>query len=157
MNQSVSPEKDYFTDPSVLLDPYAYLEELRSHGPVHQLETRDIVAVTGYAEAVEVLRNTRDFSSVITTSGPTIPLPFEPEGDDISEQIEEFRDRIPGSNLLVAYDGEKHAASRSLLARLFTPSRLRDNQAFLQDLADQMIAEVVARSGCELMRDFGTR
>lgn len=157
MNAQSEHERDYFTDRSVLLDPYEYLEEIRSHGPVYQLQSRDIVAVTGYSEAVEVLRNNNDFSSVITTSGPTLPLPFEPQGTDITDQIEQFRNQIPGSSLLVAYDGAVHTASRSLLARLFTPSRLRDNQAFLTGLAERMVADAVRHGGCELMLGFATR
>src|SRR3546814_1486460 len=56
-------EKDYFTDHSVLLDPYDYFETIRVHGPVYQMRSRDVVVVTGFAEALEVLLNTRDFSS----------------------------------------------------------------------------------------------
>ena len=89
-----SDERDYFTDHSVLKDPYEYFEDLYSKCPVHQLKNRDILFVTGYQEAVEVLRNSRDFSSVMTPVGVAIPLPFEPKGDDISEQIEKHRARF---------------------------------------------------------------
>ena len=54
-------ERDYFSDLSVLKDPYAFFETIRAHGPVYQSQIHDIVFVTGFAEALEVLNNTADF------------------------------------------------------------------------------------------------
>ena len=105
-------ETDYFTDHAVLLDPYEFLEGIRAHGPVVQLKSRDIVAVTGFAEAVEVLNNREDFSSVINPD-PIAPLRFVPEGDDISAQIEATMGTGP-MDLMVSYDGKLHADARSL-------------------------------------------
>jgi len=152
-----SDERDYFTDHSVLKDPYQYLEDLYSKCPVHQLKNDEsIVFVTGFEESVEVLRNTKDFSSLIAPLGAAVPLPFEPKGDDISEQIESHRDQFPTSNLLVAYDGSTHSASRSLLTRLFVPSRLKANEAFMRQIADKMVTEVVANGKCELINEIAT-
>ena len=53
-----------------------------------------VVAVTGYDEAVEVYRNPEVYSSANSFLGPFPPLPFQPEGDDISEQLEQHRDQI---------------------------------------------------------------
>src|SRR3546814_11503365 len=80
-------EKDYFTDHSVLLDPYDYFETIRVHGPVYQMRSRDVVVVTGFAEALEVLLNTRDFSSWLNPD-PLVKLPFAIESDDIGAQME---------------------------------------------------------------------
>jgi cytochrome P450 len=157
MNNQAGKERDYFSDLSVSIDPYSYFEEIRAHGPVYQLQSRDIVAVTGYNEAIAVLTNTDDFSSVITTGGPTMPLPFEPAGDDVSELIARHRDQFLGSDMLVALDGDKHAAARSLLSKLFVPKRLRDNEAYLTELANRMIAEAVDKGECELMQGFANR
>jgi cytochrome P450 len=147
-------ERDYFTDHSVLKDPYQYLEGLYSKCPVHQVN--DVVFVTGFEESVEVLRNTADFSSVIAPVGAAMPLPFEPKGDDISAQIDEHRSQFPASNLLVAYDGYPHSASRSLLTKLFLPSRLKANEAFMRELADQIVKAAVAKGRCELINEIAT-
>lgn len=151
-----SDERDYFTDHSVLLDPYDYFEEMRSRGPVCQLESRDILLVTGFAEAIEILRNPRDFSSVIAPTGALFPLPFEPTGSDISEPLEQHRDDFPGGNLVVAYDDQRHAAVRSLATRMFTPSRLRENESFMAEYADQLVKQAVADGGCELISEIAT-
>lgn len=147
-------ERDYFTHHSVLLDPYDYFEEIRAHGPVYQMKTRDLVVVTGFQEGVDVLLNTQDFSSCINPD-PLAPLRFEPEGDDISAQIEATQDTGP-LDLMVTYDGDRHAASRSLLNPLFTPSRLKANEEFMRAFADGMVREMVAKGGCELIGEVAT-
>ncbi|MET0269808.1 MAG: cytochrome P450, partial [Sphingomonas sp.] len=150
-------DRDYFTDHSILKDPYSYFEAVRAHGPVHRLPASGIVVVTGFEEQLEVLRNTEDFSSVISTSGPAAPLPFEPRGSDISAQIEAHRgDFFGGGELLVARDDKPHAFSRSLLNRLFTPSRLKANEAFITDYSDRLVRSAAADGGCELIKDIAT-
>jgi cytochrome P450 len=76
-------ERDYFTDRVVLKDPYDYFAALYSKDPVYQPKLRDVMFVTGFEEANEILRNTNDFSSVIAVTGAAVPLPFKPIGDDI--------------------------------------------------------------------------
>ena len=149
-------ERDYFTDHSILLDPYSFFEDVRAKGPVHRQKRRDVVFVTGFKESVDVLNNARDYSSCISLPGAGAALPFEPKGDDISEQLERHRDEIAGADLLVTYDGAKHAAVRSLLTRLFVPSRLKANQAFMQAFADELAKESVARGYCDLVNDIAT-
>jgi cytochrome P450 len=149
-------QRDYFTDHSVLLDPYEYLENIRAQGPVTRVAPRDIVFVTGFDEALQVLRNTEDFSSIISTGGPTMPLPFELAGDDITAQIEAHRSEFHSSDLLVAYDGAQHAASRSLLTKLFVPSRLKANEEFMRSYADQLAREMAAKGSCDVVNDVAT-
>lgn len=155
MNANV--EKDYFTDYSVLKNPYEYFESMRDRGGVYRSSARpDVVMVTGFEESIEVLRNTEDFSSALAPQGPAMPLPFEPEGSDIREQIEAHRTEFIGGDLLVAYDGQQHKYSRSILNRLFTPSRLKANEEFIQSYSEKLVKEMVAKGGCELINDVAT-
>lgn len=147
-------ERDYFTDHSVLLDPYDYFEDLRRHGPVYQMKSRDMLMVTGFRESVDVLLNTADFSSCLNPD-PIAPLRFEPAGDDLTGQIEATMDTGP-MDLMVQYDGDRHAAARSLLNPLFTPSRLKANEEFMRSYADDMVREMVSRGSCELISDVAT-
>jgi cytochrome P450 len=135
MKTKINEDRDFFTDRSVLLEPYEYLDGIRSQSPVGQLTKRDVVMVTGFAEAVSVLLNTKDFSAAIVAGGPTAPLPFEPQGDDITEQIATHHQKFVGSEQFISYDGTRHAASRSLLASLFTPSRLKANEEYMNPKA----------------------
>jgi cytochrome P450 len=153
---SLAAERDYFTDHSVLRDPYQYFEEIRAHGPVYFSPIHDLVIVTGFDESLEVLRNTDDFSSIISTTGPVAPLPFTPQGDDINEQIEAHRKDFLAANLLVAYDGQPHTYSRSILNRLFVPSRLKANEAYMAQLASDMVSALIAKGECDLIGDVAT-
>jgi cytochrome P450 len=103
-----------------------------------------------------VLKNTHDFSSVIAPSGPAAPLPFQPQGSDITPQIEAHRTDFVGGDLLVAYDDQQHNFSRSLLTRLFTPSRLKANEQFMAEYSDQLVKDAVANGGCELIKQIAT-
>lgn len=148
-------ERDFFTDRSVLLDPYSWLDESRAAGRVRKLPDRDIVMITGFAEATGVLLS-GDFSSVISAAGPTAPLPFEPEGDDITDQIAEHHHKFVGSESFISYDGLRHSAARSLLNSLFIPSRLRANEEYMGKLAERMVAEAVAKGSSEMIKEIAT-
>ena len=149
-------ERDYFTDHSVLLDPYQYFEEMRPRGPIAQLETRDCLLLTGFEECVEVLKNPTDFSSLNSLASSAFPLPFTPQGSDISAQLEEHREKYVGFDLLVCLDGERHANVRSLVGRMFAPRRLKDNERFMTDYARQLVGKAVADGRCELVNQIST-
>jgi cytochrome P450 len=143
-------KRDYFTDPEIGADPFAYFEALRALGPVHRLEN-GIVMVTGFEEGLDVLRNTRDFSSLISSQGPSAVLPFTPEGSDITAQIEAHRDQVPTGRMVVTYDDDRHASLRALLTPLFTPSRLKAIEEFIAGYSDGLVRSAVARGRCELI------
>jgi cytochrome P450 len=145
---------DYFTDRAVLLDPYEYFDAVRARGPVVKAGPHGITFVTGFAEAVETLLNSEDFSAVIAVNGPVVPLPFEPAGPDIIDQVDAHRDEIAPNGLMISYDGVQHAHARSLLMRLFTPSRLRANEAYMEKLADQMVREMVHKGGGDVIAEM---
>jgi cytochrome P450 len=150
-------ERDYFTDLSVLIDPYDYFEDIRAKGPVHRMEARpDVLVVTGFDEALEILRNDADFSSANCVQGAAQPLPFTPEGADITGQIEAHRAEFMGGDSLVAYDDQQHIYSRSILNRLFTPSRLKANERYITGVADDIVRAMVAKGGCELIDEVAT-
>lgn len=144
---------DYFTDETVLTDPYAYFDAIRRISPVYEHNERGTILVTGFKEAVEVLLNKDDFSSVSSVV-PTQPLPFEPEGDDISGQIEANRDKFVMSDILVSADGPRHAAFRALTTVLFTPSRLKAMNESMNALAQELVGEVVQKQSCELIKEL---
>lgn len=148
--------RDYFTDHSILRDPYSWFEAIRAKGPVYKHPDSGIVFVTGFAETQEVLSNPKDFSSAIAPQGPAVPLPFEPLGDDLTPQIEAHRTSFQGGDLLVAYDDVQHTRSRALLSTLFTPKRLKANEEFITELADKLVKDAVAKGGCELIKDIAT-
>lgn len=148
-------EIDYFSDPATAQDPYAYWEALRSQGPVVREPHHGVIAVTGYAEVMAAFKDVDSFSAVNAIGGPFPPLPFEPEGDDISEQIEAHRHLFPIFEHLVVMDPPSHERARSLLSKLLTPRRLKENEDYMWQLVDRQIDEFVDNGGCEFLAEYG--
>ena len=149
-------ERDYFTDLEVANSPYEFFEAVRAHGPVWQPPGKDYLIVTGFDEMVEISNNNRDFSAIIGLAGAGAALPFEPSGADITAQIEAARPAILGGDQVVMLDDEPHTKLRGLMNRLFTPSRLKANEAFITDYSQRIVSEVVAKGGCELIGEVAT-
>ena len=145
---------DYFTDAATAQDPYGYYEYLRSHGPVYQEPHHGVVAVTGYAEVMSAFKDVDSFSAVNAIGGPFPPLPFDPEGDDITEQIEAHRHEFPIFEHMVVMDPPNHERARSLLSKLLTPRRLKENEDFMWQLVDTQLDEFIANGKCEFLSEY---
>lgn len=149
-------DRDYFSDVDIARNPYQFFGVVRAHGPIYQPKDRDYLIVTGYDEVVEVLNNNRDFSAVIGLAGAAAPLPFEPTGSDITGQIEEHRASVLGGDLVVNLDDGAHTKLRSFMNRLFTPSRLKANEEFISTYSEELVRKVVAKGGCDLIKEIAT-
>jgi cytochrome P450 len=147
---------DFFTDPSLVEDPYPYFDYLRSQAPVVRLPHHGVVAVTGYDEAVAVYKDTDTFSSCNSVVGPFAPFPVRLEGDDISETIARYRDQLPMHEHMVTMDPPDHSRERAVLMRLITPRRLKENEEFMWRLADRQIDEFVDRGECEFVHGYAS-
>lgn len=157
MADTTTKERDYFTDPTVLVDPVGYHEEMRPKGPVCPIKNYDALLVNGFEEYVEASLNSDDFSAVNALSSAGVPLPFEPVGSDISQQIEENRTKFVGHKLVISHDGKRHTNSRSMTNRLFTGSRLKTKEKFMRSYAEELVVDVVAKGKCEWMSEVATR
>ncbi|MCW2517104.1 MAG: cytochrome [Mycobacterium sp.] len=144
---------DYFFDQTLVPDPYPYYDYLRSQCPVRPATPHGVVAVTGHAEALAAYKDPA-MSSCVAVAGPFPPLPFTPEGDDISAQIEAHRAEIPMAEHVVTMDADAHAKTRGLLAKLITPKRLSENEEFMWRLADQQLDTFIDKGACEFMEDY---
>ena len=145
---------DFFTNPAFVPDPQPYFDHLRAQGPVIREPHHGVVAVTGYGDTLEVFKDATLWSNCVAVGGPFPPLPFTPEGDDISEQIAAHRTQMPLHEHMVAMDPPNHTRARSLLTRLLTPSRLKANQDFLWELADSQLDEFVDAGECEFLTAY---
>ena len=147
---------DYFSDKTLVADPYPYYDYLRQKGPVTPIQ-HGVLAVTGYDEAVEVYRDTEHFSAVNSPTGPFPPLPFQPQGDDITQQIKEHRHHFPLNEHMATFDPPEHTAHRALLMRLLTPNRIKENEEFMWQLADRLLDEFASDGRCEFIGQYSQR
>jgi cytochrome P450 len=146
---------DYFTDPSLVPDPHPYFDHLRSKNPIGCPIHNGVIAVTGWEEANAVYRDADNYSSCVAVAGPFTPMPFVPEGDDICAQLVEHRTEIPMYEHMVTMDPPNHTDARSLLSRLLTPKRLKENEDFMWRLADRHIDEFINDGQCEFLAAYG--
>ncbi|HWD55555.1 MAG TPA: cytochrome P450 [Acidimicrobiales bacterium] len=145
---------DFFTDESLLEDPYPYFDHLRAHCPIHPTPHHGVVAVSGYEEASEIYLNNEDFSSCNSVIGPFATFPVPLDGDDVSEIIDNNREVLPMYEHMVTMDPPEHTQERSLIMRLLTPKRLKENEAFMWRLADRQIDEFVGDGHCEFISAY---
>ncbi|AFM16729.1 cytochrome P450 [Mycolicibacterium chubuense NBB4] len=145
---------DYFTDESLVPDPYPYFDHLRAKCPVSQATPFGVLAVTGYDEALSVYKNPA-FSSCVSVAGPFSGMPFGPgDSDDVTELIERHRAAVPMAEHITSQDPPVHTRTRGLLSRLITPKRLKENEDFMWRLADRQLDTFLARGEAEFLADY---
>ena len=145
---------NFFRDRSVQDDPYAYFDAVRAQSPVWQEPHYGVFMVTGHEEALAVYNDSAAFSSCNAVSGPFKRFPEPFEGDDVRDLIERYRDELPFSDQLPAFDPPRHTAHRALMMRLLTPGRLRANEEFMGRLADRQLDELIEAGSCEFISAY---
>ncbi len=146
---------DFYTDDTIIDDPYPYFDWLREQGPITRLPNHKAWAVTGFEEAVSIARDTQHFSMANAVIGAGFELPFPVEGDDIADLVEANREHIPFANQIVTLEGTDHARLRSLLTPLFTPSKLKAQEPGLRAISNRLIDEFVGTGKVELVKGYG--
>ncbi len=142
-------ERDFFTDPEILRDPVPYYRALRDRGPVMQEPHRGVFVLSGIQEILEVYADLDNFSAIVSSLGPMVPLPQPAEGESWAEVIERCRSRIPMGDQLIALDPPVHTRHRALAGKIFTPNRLKENEEFMWALADGLVDELADRGEME--------
>jgi len=142
-------ERDFFTDPDLLQDPTPWYVALREHGPVWREPRRGVVVLSGIQETLGIYADHEHFSAIVGALGPLVPLPHPDPGESWAEVIERRRSEIPMGEMLTSIDPPRHTRERALAGKLFTPNRLKENEAFMGTLADELVDEFVASGEIE--------
>jgi len=148
-------EADFYSDKELHADPHAYFAYLREQGPVTRLPHRNVVAVTGYEEAIQVMLDNEHFSAINAVTGPIPELPIKVDGDDITQQVQAIRPKLAFADQIVTQDGTRHADLRSIMSRLFTPSRLKALEEKLAATSNALIDEFSDDGKVELVAQYG--
>jgi cytochrome P450 len=145
---------DFFTDQSLVEDPYPYFDHLRSQCPVLPTPYHGVVAVSGYEEASEIYLNSETYSSCNSVIGPFATFAEPLQGDDVGEVIDRCRDQLPMNEHMVTMDPPSHTRERALIMRLLTPKRLKENEAFMWGLAERQLDECLPPGRCEFISAY---
>ena len=147
-------ERNFFTDPEILQDPAPYYAALHARGPVFREPHMGVFVLSRVKDILDVYADHEHFSAIVSSLGPMVPLPKPDEGESWAEMIERRRAEIPMGEQLVAIDPPRHTRERALTGKLFTPNRLKENEAFMWTLADELIDEFALRGEVEFGRAY---
>ena len=147
---------DWFRDPRLVADPYPYFNALRDKCPVEPEDHYGVTMITGWEEAVSVYNDETTFSSCLSVTGPFPGFPVPLEGDDVTDLIEKHRDELPFSDQLPTLDPPVHTNHRSLMMRLITPKRLKENEDAMWQLADEVLDDFLAPGKGEFIKGFAS-
>ena len=147
-------DRDFFTDPGILQDPIPYYAALREHGPVWREPHRGVFLLSGIEEILEVYADHERFSAIVAPVGPLLKLPDRAPGESLTDMIERRRGEIPLGDTIMTFDPPRHTRHRSLMAKLFTPNRLKENEEFMWTLAEGLIDELASRGEVEFNRAY---
>jgi cytochrome P450 len=148
--------QDFFSDPALLSEPAAFYDAVRAKCPVLREDHHNVVLVTGYEEAIDVLNDADTFSSCISVTGPFPGFPVPLEGDDVTALIEEHRDKLPMNDQLPTFDPPMHTQHRGLLMSLITPKRLTENEAQMWTIVDGLLDGFLASGGGEFISEIAS-
>lgn len=154
MNSVDAIERDFFTDPELIRDPAPYYAALRERGPVVRERHHGVFLVSGVEEILAVYADHASYSAVVAPFGPFAPLPAPAPGETIADVVAHRSHEIPLAGQLFTLDPPEHTRHRSLLTRLFTPNRLKENEEFMWELADELIGEFADRGRVELCNAY---
>jgi cytochrome P450 len=142
---------DFFTDGSILADPFPYYESVRAQGPVWREPHHGAFVVTSYDVISAIYRDPETFSSCNAFAGPFVAFPEEGE---VAELIDKYRQTFPNGESFITWDPPEHTAHRGLMMRLLTPKRLQENEAFMAQVADDQIDRFAGKGECEFLSEY---
>lgn len=118
--------------------PYPLLGELRTEAPIYQVPGTNEYLVTRYEDVVEILRDPERFSNALA------------RGDrGQSHDSEVYASTI-------ASDPPAHKTKRNLIARHFSPGRLREYEPVIESITNGLIDDFVAAGRVEFIGQFAT-
>ena len=143
---------DRIADPRTYADLDAYHElfaTLRANAPAHWTEPRGyrpFWTVSSYEHIVEIEKQSNIFISAPRTALRTI---------EQEEAIRKVTGSTQAARTLIQMDAPDHLMFRKLTQRWFTPLKLRDMQASLDELAGSFIDRLQAfGASCDFARDI---
>lgn len=129
-------------DPAVMADPIPLYRRLREHDPVHWDPFMHTWLVTGYADAVAVLR---------TFSADRTPRPEQLDRAGLGALAPISRVM---SRQMLFMDPPGHTRLQRMCAGAFTPRRIEQLRGRIQAVADALLDQVQAASRMDVIGDF---
>ena len=133
-------------DPEISECPYPAYETLRTEAPVFRDPRSGMFVVTRYDDVRAVLLDTERFTSARHRGR------IDPRSAHL-RRIYEEKGWVPGATL-AARDDPEHREMRGLFNHAFRPSRIKELDPFIEDLAHRLIDAFVDDGRCDWVRSF---
>ncbi len=155
MNQEVGNKETVTTeampsmmDPATLQQPYALYAALRDQAPVHFMPEMNMYIVTSYRLLMQVMKNTDVFSNIAGAGRAAMNYCEE------AEQI--MKDGGYGRLMptIVNNDPPGHTAYRKLVNDAFRAGRVRQMDAYVREMVEDLIDGFIAQGKCEAIAEF---
>jgi cytochrome P450 len=149
-DESVTAEIDLdrltLLDPEVSDCPYAAYDALRREAPVWRDNATGMYVVTRYEDVRQVLTDTVRFTSARHRGR------IDPRSARLKKIYEE-KGWLPGATL-AARDDPEHREMRGLFNHAFRPSKIKEMDDFIVDLAHRLIDDFISAERCDWVRTF---
>lgn len=141
---------------ATLLDPYEAYQTLRDEAPVYFVPEMNLHAITRYDLVREAIRDTRVFSSQFGDflAGAQKIL-FDSAPPAAQQRLLELTAQLVElPPTMLTLDEPEHTRYRSLVAELFTASRIRAAEASVQTVIDETIESFAGETAIDFMTAF---
>jgi cytochrome P450 len=132
-------------DPEVLADPYPLFRRLRETDPVHWDPFLHAWIVTRYEDVVNVM---------MKCSADRTPTPQQLEAMGMLAELQPIAQVMVKQMLFL--DAPAHTRLRALCATAFTPARVAALKEHIQEIADQLIDQVLDSGKMDMIADFAS-
>src|SRR5712691_5283308 len=135
---------DRFAPPNVD-DPYPLYRAAREQAGVCYADAFDVWVVTGYDDVREVVTDASRFSSSYLIRTPYAPA---------AGVTEILRQGHPEVRVLLNQDPPEHGRARALVAKAFTPRRVRTLQPRVWEITQRLLDSFAGAGHAELVEQF---
>lgn len=138
---------DFFA-PEVIESPFEFYQVLREQAPVYLLPGTNIYLLSRLDDIRLAAKDTETFSSDFRY------LLQGPEPSPAAAEI--YRDGYDQVDTLLTMDPPRHKVYRSLINKVFSARRVAKMQDYMEQIADELIDNIIDKGECEFVRDFAT-
>ncbi|MFF3445275.1 amino acid adenylation domain-containing protein [Streptosporangium sp. NPDC002721] len=134
--------------PEVIADPSSYIRAIAEVGPLFFDEVGRVWVCSGYAEADEILRDHRRFSSVREHGAGALRASGLRTSSSVGEMVREQ---------ILFQDPPRHTEIRSSFGDQFSRTRLNEREPALKEIAERLVGDLPAEGEIDLIADFAAR
>ncbi|MEE3750908.1 cytochrome P450 [Mycobacterium intracellulare] len=135
-------------DPAVIADPYPHYARLRDHAPVYHCADPDLWILSRHDDVAVAVRDATRFSSDLGKSSRFDDNPFNPTMK-VPHLLAAMLGRIAPIRTVLTSDPPEHTQLRRKVSRAFTPRRITAWEPRIQEIAESLVDDIVAKAGNE--------